>query len=53
MACDDVDLMSLTFEFVESSKPEKSHQDSGKAWCMKYANLDVDDFQVGPNGKSS
>ncbi|PFX14122.1 hypothetical protein AWC38_SpisGene21749 [Stylophora pistillata] len=48
VACDDNDanLNSPTFEFVESSKPEKRQQERGKAWHMKYANLDVDAFKL-------
>ena len=36
VACDgdDANLMSPTFEFVESSKPEKRQQDRRKAWRM-------------------
>ena len=48
VACDDdTNLDSPTFEFVKSSKPEKRQQDSrGKAWRMKYANLDLGAFSL-------
>ena len=48
VACDDdANLDSPTFEFVKSSKPEKRQQDSGgKAWRMKYANLDLGAFSL-------
>ncbi|PFX18051.1 Spermidine/spermine N(1)-acetyltransferase-like protein 1 [Stylophora pistillata] len=43
VACDDDDDANHNSPTFES---EKCHQDRGKAWLMRYANLDVDAFKL-------
>ena len=54
-ACDDAHLVSPAFaiECAESSKPEKRQQDCGKAWRMKYANVEADCFKQDETSSSS